>query len=377
MLVVYDIWGRGKEKRGGGLNAEFAEVGPQRREKREGGLTLRHAQGEKPLLRFGGGVGRCGIVVHTAAGFAAEAALLDVLAEERAGFVFFTESGVEIFEDFQTDIEADEIDHFKRAHRVIEAELHGFIDVSGGGDACFEHSESFVADKGVDARGDEAGGFADDHSFLAHLRGDGYAGGNGFVGGLRCANNFYELHFGDRVEKVHPDAAVAMEDDVAEITDGEGGSVASKDGVGHGEFVEDGEEFQLHLELFGDGFDDELGATDGFVYNLRSGDSGQGGVSGGGVQFAAANAFVEGLADPCRGFREHGVGDVFENGVVPSESGGVGDATAHGAGADDGDGLNWHAKSSSNSRPTQKTAATKMCWFNAGPGCGRRLRRSR
>src|SRR5258708_7526993 len=102
----------------------------------------------------------------------------------------------------------------------------------------------------------QAGGFVDDDGFLAHASGDSDAGGDRFVGGMRRADNFDQLHFGDRVEEVHADAAFAVEDDIAEIADGERGRVAGEDGIGLGEFVEDGEEFEFHFEFFGNSFDD-------------------------------------------------------------------------------------------------------------------------
>src|SRR5260370_41655346 len=85
----------------------------------------------------------------------------------------------------------------------------------------------------------QAGGFVDDDGFLAHASGDSDANGDRFVGGMRRADNFDELHFGDGVEKVHADAAFAMEDDIAEITDGERGRVTGEDGVGLGELAVD------------------------------------------------------------------------------------------------------------------------------------------
>src|SRR5579859_1861513 len=133
-----------------------------------------------------------------------------------------------------------------------------------------------------------------------------------------------------------------MDDDVAEVADGERRGGAGEDGVRLGEFVKNSEEFEFHFEFFGDGFDDELGVADGFVDDLGGGEAGEGSVTGGGVYFAAADAFFEGFADPGGGFGEHGVGDVFEDSGVAAEGGSVGDAAAHGAGADDGDGFDLH-----------------------------------
>src|SRR5260221_6787758 len=265
---------------------------------------------------------------------------------------------MEIFENFQANIEANEVDHFEGAHRMIQAELDGFVDVGGGGDASFEHRERFVSDERIDARCDEAWGFVDDYGLLAHAGGDGNAGGNGFVGGLRRADDFDQLHFGDRVEEMHPDAAVPVEDNVAEIADGKRGSVAGEDGVGLRELVEDSEQLELHFEFFGNGFDDELGVADGFVDHLRGANASKGGITRGGIEFAATHAFVERFANPGDGLREHRVWNIFEDGRVAAEGGGVGDTAAHGARPDDGDGFDLHEEIVSQIGTLQKARPT-------------------
>src|SRR5260221_10847872 len=265
---------------------------------------------------------------------------------------------MEIFENFQANIEANEVDHFEGAHRMIQAELYRFVDIGGGGDACFEHRESFVSDERIDARGDEAWGLVDDNGLLAHAGGDADAGCDGFVGGLRGADDFDQLHLGDGIEEMHPDAAVAVEDDIAEIADGKRGSVAGEDGVGLRELVEDGEQLELHFEFFGNGFDDELGVADGFVDHLRDANASEGGITRGGIEFAATHAFVERFANPGDGFREHRVGNIFEDGRVAAECGGVGDTAAHGARPDDGDGFDWHEEIVSQIRTLQKASPT-------------------
>jgi len=54
---------------------------------------------------------------------------------------------------------------------------------------------------------------------------------------------------------VHADAAFAMEDDIAEIADGERDVLLAKMALAW-RFVENGEEFEFHFEFFGNGFDD-------------------------------------------------------------------------------------------------------------------------
>ena len=146
---------------------------------------------------------------------------MNILAQKRAGTISLTESAVEVLENLKTDVQSNKVDHFKGAHGMVQAELDGSIDVLRRSDAFLQHVERFVADEGVDAGGDEARGFVDDYGFLAHAGGDGYAGRDGFIGRVRGTDDFDQLHFGDGIEEVHADATVALEDDVAEVADGE------------------------------------------------------------------------------------------------------------------------------------------------------------
>jgi len=231
--------------------------------------------------------------VDAAARFAAEAALLDVLAEERAGLVFFAEGGVEVFEDFQADVEADEVDHLEGAHRVIEAELDGFVDVGSGGDACFEHGEASLPMSALMRVVMKPGASLTMTVSLPMRVATAMQAAtvSSEVCGVRIISTSFIL--GTGLKKCMADAAFAMEDDIAEIADGERGRIAGEDGVGLGEFVENGEEFEFHFEFFGDGFYDEFGVADSFVDDLGGGDAGEGGVASGGFDFASADAFVE------------------------------------------------------------------------------------
>jgi len=75
------------------------------------------------------------VLEHSAAGFAAEAAGFHILRQEGAGAEFFAERFVEVFEDVEAGVEADQVDEFERAHGVVQAEFEGFVDVFGCGDA--------------------------------------------------------------------------------------------------------------------------------------------------------------------------------------------------------------------------------------------------
>lgn len=58
------------------------------------------------------------------------------------------------------------------------------------------------------------------------------------------------------------ETAVGAEGDGGEVVDGEGAG-GDEDGVGLGEFVEEGEEFEFDFEVVGEGVDEEVGGADG------------------------------------------------------------------------------------------------------------------
>src|SRR5829696_3830634 len=89
--------------------------------------------------------------------FPAEPACLDVLCQQRAGAVLLTHAPVQVLEDAETGVEADEIHQFERPHRMVEPELERLVDVARRCHPLHLHVERLVADAGVDARGDKAG----------------------------------------------------------------------------------------------------------------------------------------------------------------------------------------------------------------------------
>src|ERR1700678_4044930 len=161
------------------------------------GRAIERGRVADPPLRF------CGrIIENAAAGFASEAAGFYVLLQQRRGAVFIAQSFVEIFKDGEAHVESDEIHQFKRAHRMIQAELQGFINIGGGGDSFFEHEESFVANHGVDAAGDESRRFANDYNFFGHACADFATGGDGVFGSFQSADDFEQFHFRNGIKEM-------------------------------------------------------------------------------------------------------------------------------------------------------------------------------
>src|ERR1039458_1124397 len=91
------------------------------------------------LLRFAASRLLLGIFIHTAPGLAAQASSLDVLHQQRRGTKLFAQSFMQGFEDVQTSIESDEIDHLEWAHRMIQTKLERFVDVVSGSNALLQH----------------------------------------------------------------------------------------------------------------------------------------------------------------------------------------------------------------------------------------------
>src|SRR5712664_499312 len=149
------------------------------------------------------------VIVDAAARFAAQAPLLHVLAQQGIGTILLAECAMQIFKNIEPHVETYKIYELEWAHRMIEAQLQRLVDVLRGCDACFEHVKSLVTNERVDPRRDESGSLNDDDNFFPHPARDFAASGNRFVGSMRRPDKLNQLHFRNRIEKVHTDAAIA------------------------------------------------------------------------------------------------------------------------------------------------------------------------
>src|SRR5215211_5354183 len=93
------------------------------------------------------------IVIDAATDLSAEAPRLDVLRNQRTGTVLLAHAAMQVLENAQPSVEADQIDQFEWPHRVIETQLQRLVDVARGGNAFHQHEERFVADARVHSRG--------------------------------------------------------------------------------------------------------------------------------------------------------------------------------------------------------------------------------
>ncbi len=90
-------------------------------------------------------------------------------------------------------------------------------------------------------------------------------------------NEEFGVRWRDREADGH--AAVGAEGDFGEVVDGDGAG-GDEDGVGLGEFVEEGEEFEFDLEVVGEGIDEEVGGADGGFDGLGEEEIGEWGRRG-------------------------------------------------------------------------------------------------
>ena len=94
---------------------------------------------------------------------------------------------MQIFENMESRVESDKVDHLERPHGMIQAQLQRFINIPGGGNSLLQHVERFVTNHGIDAAGDESGRFFDHDDFLAHTAADFHGRGKGLIVGGRSS----------------------------------------------------------------------------------------------------------------------------------------------------------------------------------------------
>ncbi len=160
----------------------------------------------------------------------------------------------------------------------------------------------------------------------------------GGLRGLEAADDLDELHDRDWIEEVHADDLLGALGLSGEFGDGDGAGVGGEDDLGFQGVVEIPEEGGLYLEALGGGLDGEVGG--GEVADVGGG--GDAGASFVGLQLGELflGYFAgEVLLDGCETTVERGLVDVIEENVEARAGGDVGDAVAHGSGAENYDGL--------------------------------------
>src|SRR3954469_2817510 len=212
------------------------------------------------------------VVIDSASDFSAETAGLDVLRQQRTRAVLLPHAAVQVFEDAEPRVEADEIDKLEGAHRMIQPELQRLVDVARRGHAFHQHEERLVANARVDPRGDEARRLADQHGLFPHAAGHGFDRLERGRCALECLDDLDQLHAMHRVEEVHPGHARGVAQRPGHLGDAEGGGVRRDDCGRRGQLLDLLKEGELQGDLLGRRFDDEVAPGQGVGEARRCGE---------------------------------------------------------------------------------------------------------
>jgi len=119
---------------------------------------------------------------------------------------------------------------------VVCTQLHSGVDASNVGDALHLDECGLIDHGDQDAVDDEAGSLVDLHGVLANGNGDLLDLLNGLSGSVAACDDLDQLHAVCGVEEVHTDHGAAQA--LADLSDGQGGSVGSKDALGLADLIQ-------------------------------------------------------------------------------------------------------------------------------------------
>src|SRR3954471_8212558 len=188
------------------------------------------------------------VVIDSASDFSAETTGLDVLRQQRAGAVLLPHAAVQVFEDAEPRVEADEIDQLEGAHRMIQPELQRLVDVARRGPAFHQHEERLVANARVDPCGDEARRLAHQHGLFPHRARHGFDRLERRRGALERLHDLDQFHAMHRVEEVHPGHARGIAQRAGHLGDAEGGGVRGNDRGRRGQLLDLLKERELQVD---------------------------------------------------------------------------------------------------------------------------------
>ncbi|MDT4846273.1 hypothetical protein FQZ97_802890 [compost metagenome] len=160
-----------------------------------------------------------------------------------------------------------------------------------------------------------------------------------------AADQFHQRHHRHRVEEVHADEAVGARGGGGQLRDRDRRGVRRDDHLGAHQLVHLLEDLELERVVLGGGLDDELRALQVVVVGRALDQRQRGGLLLGRELFLLDQA-VEAARDGGDALVDGGLGHVDHHHVDARYRAGLGDAVAHGAGADDAHSLNRHEKCS-------------------------------
>ncbi len=255
------------------------------------------------------------------------------MSRRRGAVLAVVEAVVEGFEDRQQGVQADQVGQGQRADRLVAAQAHAGVDVLGAGQAFLEHQDRLVDHRHQDAVDHKTRAVAGGDRGLAQALGHIHGQGVGRVAGLQPADHLDQAHHRHRVEEVQADEPLGRADAGCQLGDrqrrGVGGDHALGADLG-GDLLQ---HLELEVEVLGGGFDHQLRILEHAVVGADA-DPAQGGELVVFAEGALAHLAVEVLADGGQGLFQGALGDVQQGHVKARLGADLGDAVAHGAGAD-------------------------------------------
>ena len=239
--------------------------------------------------------------------------------------------------DRQDDVQPHEVRQFQRAHRMVGAQLQRLVDRGDVPDALVQGVDRLIDHRHQDAVDDEGGEVLGIGRGLAQRLGEG---DGRFIGGGRggdAAHDLDQLHHRCRLHEMQADEPVRPVRDRGQPGDRDRGGIGGQQGV----------RTQMRDEIGQDRLLDGLILDSGLDHQVRLGGGGQRGCGRdarkGGVGCALVGQAATHL--PGQAGRDGGLGlghavggGVVKQHLIAARGHGLGDACAHLACADDGDG---------------------------------------
>ena len=158
------------------------------------------------------------------------------------------------------------------------------------------------------------------------------------VAGLQAKDDFHQRHHRHRVEEVHADEAVGALGRCCQLGDADRTGVGGHDHLGREHTVELLQDLDFEPFALGGGFDHQL-RTFEVVVTRRALNQAERGVFVGGAHLFFLDQAVQAAGHCGQAFVDRGLVDVDQHDADAVGGANLGDAVAHGARADDADGL--------------------------------------